>query len=77
MKKEVKIGYGLLVDPIRKQLKDQGFKFSSEKVQEFEVQRNAINTLRFGCVDTPDSLHNKLLLRLHKKVVSHVKSKNK
>lgn len=71
------IGYGALCDPIQDQLKEQGFNFDSKKVEQFEQSREALLTLRFGPVDCPDSIYDKLLRRLHSKVTAHIKHKNK
>lgn len=77
MGKTVSIGYGIMIPPIKEQLEKQGLKFNEEKVAEFEAQRQCLLDLRFGLLDLPDSMYDKLLQRLHKVVMKHLNKENK
>lgn len=46
--KQFRIGFGALVPPIAKQLKEQGFKFDAEEVKHFEKLRESITYLKFS-----------------------------
>lgn len=71
------ISYGVLCESVSKQLNKQGFKYDKKKIQQFEKELDAIHTLRFGSGLITDSLFEKLLPKLHKKIVSHVAKENK
>ena len=75
----VKIGlsYGILSDPISKQLSKQNLKFDKDKIKVFEREVEAINTLRFGSCLLTDSMVDKIIPKLHKKIVSYVAKSNK
>jgi len=73
---QIGIGYGILCDPIGKQISKQGYKYNKEKVSYFEKSRNAINHLRFSDL-LNDSMADKILVKLHNKVVAHVAKENK
>ncbi len=75
--KKIGLGFGILCEPISKQLKKQGFKFNSEKIKDFEKQVDAINTLRFGSGVITDSMMDKIGPKLYKKIVDHVAKENK
>lgn len=46
--KQLRIGFGALVPPIAKQLKEQGLKFDAEEVKHFEKLRESIVYLQFA-----------------------------
>ena len=71
------IGYGVLCDPIAKQIEFQGFKFDEKKIKELQKTLDALHIIRFSPINCPDSIYDKLIKRLHSKVVAHVKIKNK
>lgn len=48
-----------------------------KKIDLFEAERGAINTLRFGSGLLTDSMIDKIFPKLHKKIVAHVALKNK
>lgn len=74
--KQIGLGFGIMSDSISKQLKDQGFKFNAKKVKIFEQEVEAINRLRFGSNLLTDSMVNKIIPKLYKKIVSHVVKEN-
>lgn len=67
----------MLYESISKQLDKQGFKYNKKKIQQFEKEREAINTLRFGSGIISDKMVEKIIPKLHKKIVSHVAKENK
>lgn len=71
------LSYGVLSDPIAKQLDKQGFKYDKEKIEVFQREITAINTLRFGSELLTDSLVEKILPKLHKKIVAHIAKANR
>ncbi len=75
--KNIGIGFGILAEPLAKQLKKQGFKFNVEKIKYFEREREAINTLRFGSNLLTDSMVDKIIPKLYKKIIAHVAKENK
>ncbi len=75
--KQIGLGFGVLSPTISEQLKKQGFKFDKEKIKHFQEEANAINTLRFGSGLLTDSMVNKIVPKLYKKVVAHVAKQNK
>jgi len=76
-KQTVGIAYGVLSDPISKQLEVQGFKFNKKKIEQFEKELDALHVLQFGCGLITDNMYGKILEKLHKKIVSHVSKQNK
>ena len=76
-KKTLGIGYGIMCEPISVQLDKQGFQYDKKKIDLFEAEREAINTLRFGSGLLTDSMIDKIFPKLHKKIVAHVALKNK
>jgi hypothetical protein len=70
------LGYGVLSDPINKQLDKQGFKYDKKKIAQFEQEREAINILRFGSGLLTDSMVDKIIPKLHRKIVAHVAKEN-
>jgi hypothetical protein len=77
MNKNIGISFGALSQPLSKQLKSQGFKFNPDKIKTFEKEIDAINQLRFGSNLLTDSMVDKLIQKLYKKIVSHVAKENK
>ena len=63
--------YGVLWSSLEEQSKEQGFTLG-EKAKELEDYRQAAITLRFG-VDLPDSIYEKLLQRINKRVIKALK----
>ena len=74
--KQFRIGFGALVPPIAKQLKEQGFKFDAEEVKHFEKLREIITYLQFSDLIN-DSAREKALQKLFTKIRQHVMKKNK
>ncbi len=74
--KILKIGFGALSPPIPKQLKEQGFKFDTEKVKHFEKLRDCLAHLMFSDI-LNDSQCEKAKQKLFNKIRSHVVEKNK
>lgn len=70
--KQIGLGFVALSDPINVQLKKQGFKFDAKKVAVFEKEVDAINQLRFGSGLLTDSMVEKMIPKLYKKIVQHV-----
>jgi hypothetical protein len=70
------LGYGIMCEPLTDQLDKQNFKYDFKKMSQFEEERNAINTLRFGSGLLTDSMVDKILQKLHKKIIAHVAKKN-
>ena len=48
MNKSVGLSYGILSEPLEKQLDKQGLNYDKKKIAQFEKERDAINILRFG-----------------------------
>lgn len=76
MNREFGIHFGALADPISTQIEKQGFKFSKEKVAQFEAYIDAIHTLRFASL-LNDSDSDKVIKKLYKQIVTHVTKVNK
>jgi len=55
------LSYGVLSDPLDKQLDKQGLKYDKKKIEQFEAEREAVNTLRFGSGLLTDSMVDKIL----------------
>jgi hypothetical protein len=77
MTKTISIGYGILCDPISKQIDDMGLTYNEKEIKGFEIELDAIQTLRFGSGLLTDSMYDKMLPKLHKKIVSHIAKQNK
>lgn len=76
--KKVGLSFGIMSEPISKQLKTQGFKFNKETIKDFQEEINAINVLRFSESDLlTDKMLDKIIPKLHKKIVQHVAKQNK
>ena len=71
-KQTVGFGYGVLCDTLEEQANQQGYTLG-KKSDELEKCRQAAITLRFG-VDLPDSIYDKILQRIQKRVVKAIKS---
>ncbi len=74
----IKIGlsYGIMSYTLDKQLDEQGLKYDKKKISQFEKEREAINTLRFGSNLLTDSMVDKILPKLHNKIMAHVAKAN-
>jgi hypothetical protein len=70
------IHFGALADSLRKQLRDQKFKYDPKKVMDFEKDYKAILRLKFRDI-LPDTLARKATDKLYKKIQSHVLKANK
>lgn len=73
---KVGLSYGIISDPLNKQLDKQGFKYNKKVIADFEEERKAINILRFGSGLLTDSMLEKVIFKLHKKIVAHVAKAN-
>lgn len=74
---KIGLAFGVLSDPISKQLTKQKFKFDPKKVKVFEKEADAVNQLRFGSNLLTDSMVDKIIPKLYKKIVQHVAKENK
>jgi uncharacterized protein YllA (UPF0747 family) len=72
----VGLSYGILSEPLDKQLDKQELKYNKKIIAGFESEREAINTLRFGCGLLTDGMVDKMLPKLHKKIIAHVAKSN-
>jgi hypothetical protein len=75
-KKLIALSYGVLSDPLKKQLDKQGLKYDKYKIAQFEADREAVNRLRFGSGLITDSMVDKILPKLHMKIIAHVAKVN-
>lgn len=73
--KNIGISYGVLAPEITDQLDGQGLKYDIKKMNTFEKQRDAINTLSFGFI-LSDSAIDKAFIKLNKNVIKHVAKEN-
>lgn len=76
VKKELIIGFGVLVPPIAKQLKVQGLQFDIDKVKHFEKLRESMHRLQFSDLIN-DSTREKITQKLFNQIQKHVVSFNK
>lgn len=76
VKINVGLSYGIISDPLKVQLKKQGVAFDVKKIEQFEEMKDAINTLRWNDL-LSDSVVDKVIGKLHKKIMNHVASANK
>lgn len=76
MNQTVGLSYGILSDPLSKQIDKQGLKYDKKKMDIFQNELNAINTLRFGSSLLTDSMVDKILPKLHNKILAHVAKAN-
>lgn len=74
--KHVKIGFGGLVEPLEKQLKEQGLKFDKVEVDEYQECNDAIFTLHLSDILTYSEVE-KARQKLYKQILAHIKKKNK
>ena len=74
--KHVKIGFGGLVEPLAKQLKEQELKYTEEDVEIFQECNDAIFTLHICDVLTYSEVE-KARQKLYKQILAHIKKKNK
>lgn len=72
----VGISYGVLSESLCNQLDKQGLKYDKKKMEYFQKEIEAINTLRFGSGLLTDSMVDKILPKLHKKIMSSVAKSN-
>lgn len=72
---ELTLRWGVICDPISKQLKEQGINFLEEDtLKYFDKLKEACNTL---CFVVPDSVSNKNYEKANKKVMSVIENKAK
>lgn len=76
MSNTVGLSFGVMSDPLSKQLDKQGFKYDKDKMKVFQKEADAVNQLRFGSHLLTDSMVNKILPKLHKAIVAHVAASN-
>ena len=74
--KQVGIAYGIISDTLIVQLKKQKIKFNQSTIKTFQKEIECLHTLRFGNNILNDSDFEKLLKKLHKKLMSHLKQSN-
>lgn len=79
MSEKITIGlaYGVLAESLNKQLDQQGLKYDKKILKQFEQEREAINILRFGSHLLTDNMIDKIIPKLHKKIIAHVAKSNK
>lgn len=75
--RKIGLSFGVMSPKISVQLKEQKFYFNKEKIIIFEKEIDAINTLRFGGNLLTDSMVDKIIPKLYKKIVQHVAKENK
>jgi hypothetical protein len=71
-KQTVSFDYGVLCDALEVQARQQGFTLG-KNADELESCRQAAIALRFG-VNLPDSIYDKILQRIQKRVVKAIKA---
>lgn len=76
MGQKIELRYGAMADHLAKQIKQQKFKFDKEKVDRFDKEKDAINLLRFGNCLLTESMADKLMNKLHNKVLAHIAKAN-
>lgn len=76
MNQTVGLSYGVLSDPLDKQLDKQGLKYDRKIIGRFQKEREAVNYLRFGSCLITDSMLDKILPKLHKKIIAHIAKAN-
>lgn len=76
MKTQIGLHFGALAEGVASQLKQQKFKYDSKEVEHFQMCVNALLRLRFADLIT-DQQHEKIQMRLYRKIVSHVCKVNK
>lgn len=76
MNKTLGVHFGLLSDPLSKQLKEQGFKFNPTRVKLFEAEIDAINRLKIAG-HLVDSSAEKVRQKIYKAIEKHVMQQNK
>lgn len=73
---EFGIRFGALADPLLDQIKSQGLKYNKATVERLQTCMDSLMHLRFNDLVT-DSMHEKIMQKLYKKIVSHIKQQNK
>lgn len=76
MKTTLEIFYGGMHPSIDVQLKHQGFLFDEVKVKEFESNRQSAINLHWANMIT-GTVYSKILQKIHSKLTTHIKRKNK
>lgn len=69
------IRFGILAPSIGNQIKQQGLKYNTSKVKQFEHCRDAINTLNYDNL-LVDTQTQKLFVKLYNKILRHVAKQN-
>lgn len=75
--RKIGLGFGVLSAPLVEQLEKQDFKFKEQVIKDFQKEVDAINVLRFGSGLLTDSIVEKIIPKLYKKIVAHVVKENK
>ena len=73
MNDKIELRYGLLCEPISKQLKDQGFDLPESDLKYFDRIKDALNCIMFSGFTT-DSEYQKINLRVHKYITKKVQA---
>jgi hypothetical protein len=73
--KQVRIGFGGLVEPLAKQLKEQQLNFDKDEVEEYQQCNDAIFTLHLSDILTYSEIE-KARQKLYKQILTHIKKKN-
>lgn len=71
MENKLKIGFGVLCDPIANQLENQGFSFDKKEIERFEKARESIICLSFGGYLPGAQIHKSYQLLLNK-IAKHI-----
>lgn len=76
MNTQIGLSFGALSEPLSEQLKKQGFKFKEETIKTNQKELDAITQLRFGNQLLTDSMADKLIIKLYRKIISHICKEN-
>jgi len=74
--KELEIHMGGLAPKFAKQIKDQGYAFDTDVIESFQKNYISLMQLRFADLLT-DKIYDHIRGKLFKKIIAHVKIKNK
>lgn len=74
--RDFSLSFGILSDPISKQIRDQGLKVSEDSSKLFKMISKGLEVMRFY-LDVPDKMYESLQKRAFNKVVQIVEKENK